>query len=110
MPEVKINKKAIKRASNANYKAGYRSERKAFQTLVDSGYSVMRSAGSHGTFDLMAFNETQFVLIQLKLCPYGKLSSYQKVKDSIVAVKVPFNCKKELWVYERRVGFHIYPL
>jgi len=78
--------------------------------LRSYGYIVMRSAKSGGPFDLAAFNETQFVLVQVKLCQHGKLLSYQKTKDSLRAIPVPVNCKKELWVYERRCGWHHFSL
>ncbi|MDD5006371.1 MAG: hypothetical protein PHS93_08360 [Candidatus Omnitrophica bacterium] len=95
---------------NKNYKAGWRAEHKAIEILKNYGYIVVRSAKSGGPFDLVAFNDTQFVLVQVKLCKFGKLLSYNKVKDELRAIQVPVNCKKELWVYERRVGFHHYSL
>jgi len=96
--------------SSGNYKAGWRAEHKAIEQLKAYGYLVIRSAKSGGPFDLVAFNETQFVLVQVKLCKHGKLLSYNKTKEEIRNIAVPINCKKELWVYERRCGWHHFSL
>ena len=93
-----------------NYKCGYRAERRAFEVLKGWGYQVMRSAKSGGPWDLIAYNAAQFVLVQVKLCKFGKLLSYDKTKKALGAIQVPANCKKELWVYERRRGFHHFPV
>ena len=97
-------------STNKNYKAGWRAEHLAIQQLKEYGYTVIRSARSGGPFDLAAFNETQFVLVQVKLCQHGKLLSYNKTKEELRKIAVPINCKKELWVYERRRGWHHFSL
>lgn len=93
-----------------NYKGIWRANHRAVELLKSYGYLVIRSAKSGDPFDLVAFNETQFVLVQVKLCQHGKLLSYQKTKDELRAIAVPLNCKKELWVYERRCGWHHFSL
>jgi hypothetical protein len=98
------------RGGEANYKAGYRAERFAIEFLQKQGYLAFRTAGSHGVFDVIGFNAKEFVLLQLKVCKYGKLSSYELVKDGIRKTEVPSNARKELWVWERRRGFHYFPL
>jgi hypothetical protein len=108
----KIKKKIILKSTGGkkNYKAGWRAEHRAIDLLKSYGYMVIRSAKSGGPFDLIAFNETQFVLVQVKLCQHGKLLSYKKTKDYLRSIAVPLNCKKELWVYERRFGWHHFSL
>ena len=48
-----------------NYQRGYRLERLAVKQLRDKGYYVVRSAGSHGAVDLVAFNRQEIILIQV---------------------------------------------
>lgn len=96
--------------TNANYKAGYRAEREAFDTLKELGFLVIRSAKSGSPFDLVGISERHILLVQVKLCPFGKLANFDKVKDELRKIKVPPLVKKELWVKERRRGFHYFPL
>lgn len=94
----------------ALYKAGYRAEKKARKILEEWGFLVIRSAKSGGPFDLVGFDKSKFILVQVKLAPFGKPASYNKTKKEIAAIQVPLNCRKELWVYERRRGFHFFPI
>jgi len=94
--------------SLALYKVGYRAEQKAKKTLEGWGYLAIRSAKSGGPFDLMAVDATRFVLVQVKVCPHGKIPTYNKIKKDLAEIPVPANCKKELWVWERRSGFHYF--
>jgi len=96
--------------SNANYQVGYRAERRAGEVLKDWGFEVIRSGKSGGPFDLVGYNATSFILIQVKSCQFGDLKKYRKVKEELAKIKVPANCRKELWVYERRRGFHYLPI
>ena len=92
--------------SLALYKAGYRAELRARKTLEDWGYKVIRSAGSGGDFDLVGYDKVKFILVQVKLCPTGKIPTFNKEKNKLAKIQVPANCKKEFWVWERRKGFH----
>ncbi len=92
------------------YQVGYRAERKAVAILKKWGFTVVRSAKSGGPFDLVAFDETKFMLVQVKVCPKDKIPSYGKLKAELAEIPAPANCRKELWVYERRTGFHYFPI
>lgn len=91
------------------YKSGYRAERRAIEILKGWGFLVVRSAKSGGPFDLIAFDSTKFLLVQVKVCPTGKVLAYGKLRKELADVPAPANCKKELWIYEKRRGWHYYP-
>ena len=97
-------------SKNANYKAGYRAERKAFETLKGYGFTVFRTAGSHGLFDLIGVNEKTVIFVQVKTTPFGKIAPMERIKKEIEDFAVPEGVRKELWVMERRSGFHYFPL
>lgn len=52
-----------------NYERGRRFEYKIKKMLEKAGFVVFRTAGSHGEVDLIAINDTETFLLQLK---YGK--------------------------------------
>lgn len=90
----------------AKYQAGYRAERKACLQLRKEGYYVIRSAGSKGMFDFAAFGKNKVRLISVKLVPFGGSITFGKETEEIRLFKVPAFCVKELWVCERRSGWH----
>lgn len=96
--------------SLALYKTGYRAELRAKKILEGWGFKVVRSARSGGPFDLVGWNEVRFTLVQVKVCPTGKLPSFNRLKKKLAKIPVPANCKKELWIWERRKGFHYMPI
>lgn len=49
-----------------SYKKGYRFEREIFNLFESAGYYVIRSAGSHGTFDLIAIKDGVVFGVQCK--------------------------------------------
>jgi len=53
---------------------GSRVERELFFILQNSGYNVIKSGGSFGLFDLVAFNKGHILLIQVKA---NKISSQE---------------------------------
>lgn len=60
--------------TNKNYESGRRFEYRVKQYLEKYGFLVMRTAGSHSPFDLMAVNTSWVLLIQ---CKYGAMVSKQ---------------------------------
>ena len=92
------------------YKVGYRAELRAEKILDSWGFTVVRSAGSKGPFDLVAFDAAKVMLVSVKVCPTGKVPKYPPEKRRILAVPAPANSKKEVWVWERRKGFHYMPV
>ena len=82
----------------------------AKEILEGYGYTTVRSAKSGGIFDLVGFNDKKFILVQVKICKTGKIPTYKQTREDIKQVQVPKNCKKELWVKERRKGWHYFVL
>lgn len=92
---------------NKNYRAGYLVEREIKILLEKQGYTVSRSSGSLGIFDLVAFNKQMFRLIQVKRTK-NKAVSYKKEIEKIRNFKnYPYNARKELWIKLPRVKFNI---
>ena len=89
---------------NKNYRKGYRIELIAKKELEANGYSVMRSGGSKGIFDLCAYDFNHFRLIQLKSTKRDSYILKQTIRD-IEDVEVPANCRKELWIHKDKKGF-----
>lgn len=77
-----------------NYRKGRYYETKTRKKLEEDGYSVVRSAGSKGPADIVAINNSEIRLIQVKA---GK--SRFSLEERLVFEKlpVPNNCSKELW-------------
>ena len=87
-----------------NYRTGSAVERKAKKFLEGAGYNVLRSAGSKGAFDLVAYNNVVVRLIQCKTfnTPREYESDLSRMRMSIV----PGFCYRELWTHQNRVGWH----
>jgi len=81
---------------NPNYVKGARQENAVRKILESQGYSVMRSAGSKGVFDLIAWNAEEVRFIQVK---YD--APIQPDLDKMSRVEVPPNGTKELWHRKR---------
>ena len=90
------------------YSTGYRAEREAFKILEQEGYLAYRSAGSHGLFDLIGVSPDDVRLIQIKVIGYNEKRIFLKERQVIKSLATPLFCRKELWVYEKRRGWHYY--
>jgi Holliday junction resolvase len=82
----------------AKYAIGAKKEYEIKKLLESKGFYVIRSAGSHGIFDLVAFNEYEIKFIQSKYGGTGGVISKQEM-NKLKKIKVPKVCKcsKELW-------------
>jgi len=49
-----------------NYQKGYRMERLACKDLEALGWRTVRTAGSHGPFDVIAWKRDSFLFVQIK--------------------------------------------
>lgn len=56
----------IKNSGNSNYRRGRAFEYRVKKYLEEKGFSVIRSAGSHGKYDLVAFHNGVVIALQLK--------------------------------------------
>ncbi len=79
------------------YRKGRSLEWRAKKELQEEGYVVIRSAGSKGPVDLVAFNRSCFRLIQVLK---GSLltSKFRALKR----LHVPKGCSLEVWVARHR--------
>lgn len=69
-----------------NYQRGTRFERSLMKDLNEQGYDTLRTAGSHGAFDVVAFNSDCVIFIQCKVektSPTSIISKYKKYKSDI---------------------------
>lgn len=90
----------------SRYERGRRGEYELKKSFEKKGFTVLRTAGSHGCADLIVFNDRNFYLIQVKR---GKESNFFKVKkiykseiEEFSKVKVPEFIKKEFWYRQDR--------
>ena len=90
------------------YHVGYMAERRARHILEGWGYLVVRSAGSKGPFDLVGIALSTFKLVQVKVCPFGKVPAMKTLKRQLKEILTPPNCQKELWIWEKKRGFHYF--
>jgi len=99
---LRITKMTIK----VPYATGYRAEREAKKMLESNNYYVMASRGSHGMFDLCAVGADHIKLIQVKVIPFDDKETFQKEYAAIKNFKTAPFVQKELWIYEKRRGWH----
>lgn len=82
-----------------NYARGASYERKARGALESMGYSVIRSAGSHGPADLCGLSPHNVILVQVKA---GKLApaELRQAMDELLSMRAPKGTKREVWTWE----------
>lgn len=88
-------------------KRGTTYERKAKKELEAKGYTVVRSAGSLGVADLIAFNDSEIKIIQVK-ATMSLLKIEILFKKDITQLRnliVPANATTELWCWRNRKGW-----
>jgi len=85
---------------NRNYRAGYLAEQDIRKKFKPPRYTTMRSAGSHGPFDVIVFDhkEPEIHLIQAKKMKKWSELVVKKTIEMLEKVVVPISCVKELWV------------
>ena len=95
---------------NRFYKKGYMAERKCIDILRNKGFYYVRSGGSFGPVDIVAFNDEWAKLIQVKseknICDIEK--RFKKDIALLLGVRAPSNFCKELWVKFPRVNFVVF--
>ena len=82
-------------ARKHRYRIGRRVEYRIKKLLEEHGYQVIRSAGSHGQWDLIAIKAGHVRLIQVKK---GKVQRH-KYKDLLPLWSMPCVLSKEVWFY-----------
>lgn len=92
---------------NRNYEAGRRLEYDVRRHLVSEGYVVMRSAGSKGAIDVIAFKPDQVLFVQAKrngVCPPAERVELLRVAGLLPGVGVPVVASRPGVTYRRLVG------
>ena len=82
------------------YRSGYAKERGARKRLERSARLVVRSAGSKGPVDLVAFYGILIYAVQVKFCKPGRAWRDANWKK-LVALELPENVVKVAYVYRR---------
>jgi len=90
-------------ARGSRYRLGRKLEYRIKKLLEEHGYEVIRSAGSHGRWDLIAIKDKIVRLIQVKK---GKVQKY-KIKDLMPLLAKPAVVSKEAWFYIPRKGIKV---
>lgn len=85
---------------NSNYRKGRAREWKTCKLLEAAGYTAARTAGSHGEFDVLAFNEHGFRLIQVKA---GSANITPAEREFLRDLHRPENASVEVWRWKDRI-------
>lgn len=85
---------------NSNYRRGVRAEYRIKKLLESTGYTVIRAAGSHGHFDLVAWDKLGFRLIQSKT---GSARVTPQDRESMKTMPRPANSSLEIWTFKPRM-------
>jgi hypothetical protein len=92
-------------ATMTNYAAGRRLEWAARNDLRKQGYTVIRSAGSKTPIDLIALNDREMIVIQVK----KDAGDVAAAVASLAALALPAQVRREVWERERG-GWRIVPV
>lgn len=84
---------------NRNYRRGRAYEYRVVKMLEATGFTATRTAGSHGCFDVMAFNGQQLRLIQVK-CGDATMSPAER--ETFRSLHVPPQATREIWHFRKR--------
>ena len=85
---------------NAKYNRGAYYERKTMLSLEEVGMNAYRAAGSHGVFDVIAYDDHICRLVQVKSTQKSvRHSLYRQDLLKIFLSKTPENFTRELWIY-----------
>ncbi len=69
---------------NARYRKGYRFEMAIYHKFKNAGYFVIRSAGSHGEFDIIAIKDGRILGIQCKYDGRLTKAELERIKETAI--------------------------
>jgi Holliday junction resolvase len=92
---------------NKNYLSGRRKEYELKKMLENQNFTVLRTAGSKGVFDLIAFDTDSIRFIQVK-SSRRKKKTYKQEIERLKFVQLPDHCTKELWIYTQEQGWETF--
>lgn len=84
---------------NKNYRAGYLAEQAIRKRFPAPRYITMRTAGSHGPFDVIVIDQEdpRVHLIQAKKRKRWSNAEFKKIMRELEEITVPIGCTKEIW-------------
>lgn len=82
------------------YERGRDNEYRAMRDLEAEGYTVTRTAGSHGAADVIAWNDQHIRFIQIKSY-IKRMTSYAKDIAQLTELVTPPNATRELWIRKK---------
>lgn len=85
---------------NANYRRGRAAEYRIKKLLESTGYTVSRSAGSHGAIDIVAWDKLGVRFIQSKV---GSARVTPQDRETLKNMDRPTNSTVEIWTFKPRV-------
>lgn len=92
-----------------NYRRGVALEYETMRKLREAGMNVTRSAGSHGLFDVLGFDNSFIRMVQCKTTVKKTAFSVKTIFTSpmfgleeLYKAVVPPNATKELWIKQNR--------
>jgi len=87
--------------TNRNYDRGVEKERKAQEQLEAVGYETMRTAGSHGLFDVIGYGATGVRCIQVKRAKQDQdwRPEYEQAKEKLESLPDITGVSREVWVW-----------
>lgn len=80
------------------YERGRAQEYRALRDLQAEGYTATRTAGSHGTADIIAWDADTVRFIQIKSF-IDRPDGYKADIEALRTMTVPPHATKELWVH-----------
>lgn len=100
--------------TNKSYAAGRRAEYKCIEHLREEGWPAVRTAGSHGPFDVVAWSGKHILLIQVKKVNTLAAMSYavERANTSWDNSRLTEHCYLRLETWVRLKGhwyIHLYP-
>ncbi len=84
-----------------NYERGVEKERKAQEQLEAVGYEAMRTAGSHGLFDVIGYGATGVRMIQIKRAKKDNdwKHDYENAIEQLKQLPDLPSISREVWVW-----------
>jgi len=87
-----------------NYRRGYSKERRCMDELNKRGYQTVRTAGSHGVVDVIAWNLIESRYIQVKSVQAKRV--FKSVQEDLKYMHLPPHSSAELWVWLKNKGWY----
>ena len=96
--------------NDPHYHALYKAMYRAIAFLGNEGFTISSANLKNHDFQLIATNMDKMRYIKLMVVPKGVLPSVAAILDHLKTITVPLASSKELWVWEIRTGWHVYPV